>query len=50
MGSDDTGCNALYVDMDAFFAEVELRDRPELKGQPVIVVAATGEGRRFGDV
>ena len=48
MGSDDTGCNVLHVDMDAFFAEVELRDRPELKGQPVIVwVAATGEGSSF---
>ena len=44
MGSDDTGCNVLHVDMDAFFAEVELRDRPELKGQPVIVGRRNGRG------
>ena len=27
----------IHIDMDAFFAAVEERDRPELKGKPVIV-------------
>ncbi|WP_020674354.1 DNA polymerase IV [Amycolatopsis nigrescens] len=37
---DDTGCGLLHVDMDAFFAAVELRTRPELVDRPVIVAGA----------
>ena len=49
----------LHVDLDAFFAAVEQRDRPELRGRPVIVggggphdrgvvSTASYEARRFG--
>ena len=48
----------IHVDMDAFFAAVEQRDRPELRGQPLIVggdpngrgvvVTCSYEARRFG--
>ncbi|MEO8362200.1 MAG: DNA polymerase IV [Vicinamibacteria bacterium] len=40
----------LHVDMDAFYAAVEERDRPELRGQPVIIGADPKGGAGRGVV
>ncbi len=56
-GADDTGAHILHVDMDAFYAGVEILDDPSLRGLPLIIGSPDGrsvvssasyEARRYG--
>ena len=57
----DTSRKIIHVDMDAFYASVEIRENPELQGKPVIiarhpkesggrgvVATASYEARKYG--
>lgn len=56
MADQSVGCHILHVDMDAFFALVAIRDRPEMADVPVIVgggdrgvvLSANYPAREFG--
>ncbi|HEY7564940.1 MAG TPA: DNA polymerase IV, partial [Acidimicrobiia bacterium] len=49
----DRGASILHADLDAFYASVEQRDNPHLRGRPIVVgggvvLAASYEARAFG--